>query len=404
MSEPALVNASVEDARARMIRALSPLAGEEVALEDALGRVLAANIAAMRDQPPFPASAMDGYAVRAADTPGRLKLVGESAAGAGYAQPLRAGECARIFTGAPLPDGADCVAIQEDVHRDGDLVDVPQTEASRHVRARAIDFKAGDTMLHAGDVLDGVALTLAAGCGAASLWVRRRPRVAILATGDEIVPPGSEIAAHQIYESVSFGLKALVESWGGSAFRLKPQRDDVDAIVAAAREGFEDADLVVTIGGASVGDRDLVKPAFGAFALALEVDKIAVRPGKPTWFGLTSSGPALGLPGNPASALVCAHLFLKPIVLALLGREAAPSLARAHLGAALPQNGPREHYLRARLSIDDQAQLTATPFEAQDSSLMRVFHDADALVRLPPNANALDVGALIDIVRLDRLR
>ena len=403
MADP-LDGASVDDSRARILSKLKSLTRDaRVPLSDARGRVLSEDIVADRDQPPFAASAMDGYAVRARDTPGKLNVIGISSAGAGLARALQAGDAARIYTGAPIPDGADTIVIQEDVTRDGDVIAAPVTAPNRHIRVRGLDFTAGMTLLKAGALLDGVALAFAAAHGKAEVPVRARPRIAILATGDEIVAPGQTPGPHQIFESVSFGLAGLVEDWGGQALRLKARGDEIDALTEAAREGFEGCDLLVTIGGASVGDRDLVKPALKNLGLALEVERIAVRPGKPTWFGFTTFGPVLGLPGNPASALACAHLFLRPILARFLGRDPNVRFVRARLAAALPANGPREHYLRARLGADDEARVIVTPFEEQDSSLLSVFRDADALIRLAPKTPALAAGALVDVAPLGRI-
>lgn len=403
MAGDILVQEGVEASRAAMFAKLSPLARiETVSLEAAAGRTLAEPIAADRDQPPFSASAMDGYALAAIDEPTQLRIVGEAAAGRGLARALGPGEAARIFTGAPLPQGADSIAIQEDVRRDGDILSAPATPRGQHVRTQGLDFKRGDTLLAPGAYLDGVALSLAAAAGRAELKVHARPRIALFGTGDEIVQPGAAAGPHQIYDSVSYGLAALVESWGGKATRLHPRGDDVSIISAAAREALADHDLLVTIGGASVGDHDLVKPALATLQLKLTVDKVNMRPGKPVWFGQTQAGPVLGLPGNPASALVCAHLFLKPLIARFLGADAPPAFAKARLTAALPPNGPREHYLRAKLSIDAEARASVTPFEQQDSSLLSVFRDADALIRIPPKAPAAPAGALVDVLALGR--
>ncbi len=403
MAGDILVQASVEDSRAAMCARLAPLARTEtIRLEDAANRTLAQAIAADRDQPPFAASAMDGYALAAIDEPTQLRIVGEAAAGRGLDRALGAGQAARIFTGAPLPKGADAVAIQEDVKRDGDILSAPATPRGQYVRAQGLDFKRGETLLAPGTYLDGVALSLAAAAGRVEFAVHARPRIAILGTGDEIVPPGAAAGPYQIYDSVSYGLAALVESWGAYVSRLHPRGDDVAIISAAAREALTDHDLLVTIGGASVGDHDLVKPALATLQLKLSVDKVNVRPGKPTWFGQTQFGPVLGLPGNPASALVCAHLFLRPLIARLLGAEDLPAVSKAVLAADLPANGPREHYLRAKLVTGDDARLRVTPFEQQDSSLLSIFRDANALIRLPPNAPAAQTGALVDVLSLGR--
>jgi molybdopterin molybdotransferase len=389
-------------ARAAMLAAIAPLENEAVALDDALDRVLAQEVSARRDQPPYAASAMDGYAVRAADTPGLLRVAGESAAGRGFEGVIEAGDAIRISTGAPLPGGADAVVIQEDAARDGDQLTVPSAKTGRHIRPRGGDFTAGTVLLPARRKLDGVAIALAAASGAASLSVARRPRVAILCSGDELVAPGSTPGSFQIYDSATHGVAALIHSWGGITQRLVLARDHADDIAAAAQQGLRDSDLLLVLGGASVGDHDHARPALMRLGLDLLVEKIAVRPGKPTWFGMTPQGPVLGLPGNPASALVCAWLFLRPLVEAMLGRDpqACISLHRARLSHPLPANGPREHYLRARTDVDDEGRLVVRVFEDQDSSLLSVFAAANALIRLAPGADALQAGALVDVLPL----
>jgi molybdopterin molybdotransferase len=391
----------VAEARAAMLAAVTPLPAEDIAIAQALGRVLAAPVLATRDQPPFHASAMDGYAVRAADTPGTLVVVGESAAGHGFAGTLGAGQAIRISTGAPVPDGADTVVIQEDVQRGGDVVTVSAANADMNIRPRGGDFRAGMPLLEAGRRVDGVALALAAAAGMACLPVRARPRVAILSSGDELAEPGEAPGPFQIFNSGTRGVAGLVERWGGAAQRLAIARDNTAAIANAAEQGLRDHDLLVVIGGASVGDHDHAKPALLRLGLKMGVDKIALRPGKPTWFGITPLGPVLGLPGNPASALVCAELFVRPIIAAMLGRAAAPIFRRARLAEPLPANGPREHYLRAHLDSDDQGRLVVRAFEQQDSSLLSVFAAANALIRLDARAAALAAGALVDVLPLD---
>ena len=392
-----------EEARAAMLAAFTIKAKtESIALDEALGRVLAEDIIAKRDQPPFAGSAMDGYALRASETPGRLSVIGEAAAGRGLVAALKAGEAARIFTGAPMPDGADSVLIQEDALREGDVLIAPSVELAQHVRARGIDFHAGDILLRKGAPLDGVAISLAASAGLPALQVYKKPRIAILATGDEIVPPGGDPGPHQIFESGSFGIAALAKAWGAEAWRVKAQSDDVSSIAAAVEAALADADMLITIGGASVGDHDLVRPALATFDAKFAVEKIGVRPGKPTFFAQTKLGPVLGLPGNPASGLVCAHLFLKPLIEACFGRYGAPILIQALLDAPLPKNGPREHYLRSVLRFEG-AQMRVRAAETQDSSLISVFQAANALIRRLPNAPAAQSGELVEIVHLGRL-
>jgi molybdopterin molybdotransferase len=393
---------SVDEARAAMLGAATPLAAEAVALDQAFGRVLAQDIIARGAQPPFDASAMDGWAVRRADTPGRLRRVGESAAGSAYAGVLGAGEAVRIFTGAPVPAGADAIVIQENAKIEGDFVTVEEARAD-DIRKRGLDFAVGDILLSKGARLDGVALSLAAAAGIDPVSVSRRARVAILATGDELVTPGLPLGPDQIFESVSFGIAGLVRGWGAEAVRLKAASDNLDALTERMRGAAEASDVIVTIGGASVGDYDLVKPAAAALGAELLVDKVNVRPGKPVWFARAGETLLLGLPGNPASALACAHLFLRPLLARLTGADEAVGAMRAKLAAPLPKNASREHYLRARLSVDEQGGAVVTAFESQDSSRLTVFQHADALIRLPANAPATPAGALVDVVKLDRL-
>jgi molybdopterin molybdotransferase len=392
----------VVEARAAMLAAVTPLGQERVPLDVALGRVLAEPVTASRDQPPFSVSAMDGYAIRAGDTPGVLTVVGEAAAGRGFAGTCEAGMAIRISTGAAVPSGADTIVMQEDAHHDGNRVTVPAAAPGKHIRPRAGDFAAGAVLLAAGRRLDGVAVSLAAASGAAHLPVMRAPRIAILSSGDELAAPGSVPGPFQIYDSGTYGIAALVRGWGGAARRLAVERDDVNAIAAAAAQGLRDSDLLVVLGGASVGDHDHARPALMQLGLELAVEKIAVRPGKPTWFGVTPSGPVLGLPGNPASALVCAALFLRPLIEAMLGCDpaACAPFRRAHLARPVPANGPREHYLRARLD-SEEGRLTVRAFEDQDSSLISVFAAANALIRLAPDAPAVEQGALVDVLLLD---
>ncbi|HWC63589.1 MAG TPA: gephyrin-like molybdotransferase Glp [Rhizomicrobium sp.] len=397
------------EARAAMLRDLAALPAENVALERALGRVLAAPVTARRDQPPFRVSAMDGYAVKVADTPGRLRLTGEAAAGRGFEGVIGAGETVRISTGAAVPEGTDAVVIQEnvlihkEVGRDGDWIEVPHAAPDDNVRPRAMDFTAGRQLLDAGLKLDGVALALAAAAGAAELPVVRCPRVAILSGGDELAAPGTVPGPFQIFDSGSHGIAGLIESWGGRAERLPLEKDDIDSIARAAEKGLE-SDLLVLVGGASVGDHDHARPALKKLGLELMVEKVALRPGKPTWFGRVRGKPVLGLPGNPASALVCAYLFLKPMIAAILGRraDAAVRFVRARLEQGLPANGSREHYLRSFLSSGADGMLAVRAFEQQDSSLLSVFAAANALIRLAPDAPAFAAGALVDVLVLDR--
>jgi len=395
----------VEEARAAMLSMVGPLEAEFSRFDDALGRVLSDAVIAMRDQPPFAVSAMDGYALRSGDTPGALRVMGESAAGRGFEGCCEPGGAIRISTGAAMPQGTDTVVIQEDVSRDGDLVIVPAVVPGKNIRPRGGDFSAGAVLLPAGRLLDGVAVALAAAMGAATLSVIRRPRIAILCSGDELAVPGNMPGPYQIFDSATYGVGGLVHAWGGIAQRLDVARDDPAAIARAAEEGLCNSDLLVVIGGASVGDHDHARPALMQLGLELAVEKVAVRPGKPTWFGVTPHGPVLGLPGNPSSALACSHLFLRPLMEAMLGRDAATciTLRRARLIGALPANGPREHYLRGLLDVDADGQLTVRSFEDQDSSLISVFAAANVLIRIPPDEMALAQGALVDVLPLGGL-
>ncbi|HEX4027211.1 MAG TPA: molybdopterin molybdotransferase MoeA, partial [Rhizomicrobium sp.] len=309
----------------------------------------------------------------------------------------------RISTGAAVPDGADGVAIQEDVERDDRKVKVPKIRAGQNVRPRGGDFSAGSLLLTRGRLLDGVGVSLAAAAGQATLLVKQKPRVTILSSGDELAVPGSEPGPWQIFDSATYAIAAQARKWGASVQRLAVVRDDATAIATSAEKGLRDSDLLVVIGGASVGEHDHARPALMRLGLEISVEKVAVRPGKPTWFGMTPLGAVLGLPGNPASALVCAEIFLKPMLAAMQGRDAGPGVHRAALMAPLPANGPREHYLRGLLTADGDGRLTVRAFEDQDSSLISVFASANALICLPANAPAMPAGTLVNVLPLDGL-
>jgi molybdopterin molybdotransferase len=390
----------VEEARARMLVEVAPLPAEDAPLAAAIGRVLAENVVSVRDQPPFRASAMDGWAVRSADAPGSLAIVGESAAGRGYTGAIGPGEAVRIFTGAAAPEGCDAVVIQEDAEREGGRVRVPAASPGDNLRPAGGDFARGAVLLRAGQRLDPWRLSLAAAAGRAALSVRRQPRVAVLSTGEELVEAPAAPGPFQIYESGSQALAAMITAWGGVASRRRPVRDELDATIAALKAA--EAELVVTIGGASVGDHDLVRAAAEALGLELRVASVAVRPGKPTFFGVLADGRRmLGLPGNPASAFVCAELFLKPILAAWQGAEPGPRTIAATLETPLPANGPREHWMRAGLDFADGA-VRIRPYRDQDSSLITVFAAADALLRRPPNAPPAAAGDVVEALPLAR--
>jgi molybdopterin molybdotransferase len=384
-----------------MLAWTAALPAETVALADAVGRVLAENVRAIRDQPPYPASAMDGWAAAAADIPGNLRIAGESAAGTPYAAALARGEAVRIFTGAALPPGADTVVIQEVATRDGDHVALPVTPHAQFVRPAGCDFRGGELLLTPGVRLDAWRLSLAAAGGRGELAVARRPRVSFLSTGEEIIDPGATPGPYQIFDAGTVALVALAGSWGGAARRLKPVGDDIAATAQAVREA--DCDLIVTVGGASVGDHDLVKPALKQLGLELAVENVNVRPGKPTWFGRLADGRrVLGLPGNPSSSLVCAELFLRPVMLAMQGADPALRMVSARAATIFPANGSREHWMRAKVTTGPDGGLSAEPFADQDSSLVSVFANADALVRRPAGAAALAPGGLVEALLLGR--
>jgi molybdopterin molybdotransferase len=398
-----LRNLTVLEARARMLAQIGALEPEQVRLDQALGRTLAEPIHALRSQPPFDASAMDGWAVRRADAkPGaRLRIVGESAAGKPYPRSMGPQEAVRIFTGAPAPDGADQVVIQEEAQREGDVVVLSMTPSPQpgHIRPRGGDLAQGVRILTAGQILNPWRIALAAAGGAQTVSVRRRPKVAILVNGEELAAPGATPEPWQIFDSAGPGLAALVDAWGAEARRLPPARDDAAAIAAALRD--VQADLIVVIGGASVGDHDLVKPALSQLGLALAVETVKVRPGKPTWFGALADGRrVLGLPGNPASAFVCAQLFLQPLIRAMLGQAPGPDLTPAALAHRLAANGPREHWMRCTVSVAPDGRLLASPFRDQDSSLVSVFAAANALLCRPADAGPLDAGEGVEVLLL----
>ena len=391
----------VDEAVERLLAGVEPLTPEHVPLAEGLGRALAGDVAARLTQPPFPASAMDGYAVVAenAAAGARLKVVGMSRAGERFTGALRPGEAVRIFTGAPVPDGADSILIQENAERDGDAIEVLEpVAAGKHIRRAGLDFRAGEVLLQEGRVLDARALALAASMGHAELPVRRRPRVAVLANGDELVPAGTEPGPDQIVSSNNVGLAAFVCELGGEPISLgiaPDRRDEIGAFV----ERSADADVLVIAGGASVGEHDLVQAALTDKGMALDFWRIAMRPGKPLMVGRLGAMRVLGLPGNPVSTLVCGHIFLKPLVRAMLGLPTAPDIASARLGTAMGENGNRQDYVRARLKMVD-GERVVTPFGVQDSSMLATLTAADALVIRPVRAPAAAAGESVPVLLL----
>ena len=402
---------SVEEALARVLgSAEAPLVEERVALEEAFGRVLARDVVALRTQPPFVNSAMDGYALRAADTanpPVSLRVVGEAAAGRAFDGGIGAGEAVRIFTGAPIPCGADAVVIQEDVRREGDRITVSASApVGDNLRPAGLDFAEGELLLPAGRRLTARDVALAAAANHAVLPVRRPARVAILATGDELIPPGGTLGPSQIVASNNFTVAGIVEACGGIPIDLGIARDDLSALDAAIREAFDaKVDVLVTLGGASVGDHDLVQKALVAAGMELGFWKIAMRPGKPLMHGRLGDLIVLGLPGNPTSSTVCAILFLRPLIMALHGEPdpgADPTLP-ARLALDMNANGPRQDYARSALARDADGVLIATPAKEQDSSLVKVMARADGLIVRSPHAGPAKAGDACRVIAFDAL-
>lgn len=397
---------SVEEARQRILAPLKPTQAEIVGLAEGWGRVLATPVLARLTQPPADVSAMDGYALRAADgTEGAvLRVIADAPAGHPFGGSVSAGEAVRLFTGSVIPAGADAILLQEDATRTGEQVRVNETvRAGRHIRRAGQDFAAGDALLPAGRRLGARDIGLAAAANHPWLTVHRRPRIAVLATGDEIAMPGEPIPAGGIVSSNAHALAALVRGSGGDPVVLPVARDSREAIAAAA-DAIAGCDLLVTTGGASVGDHDLVVAGLKTRGLEVDFWKIAMRPGKPLLFGRLGAVPVLGLPGNPVSALVCAVLFLTPAVAALSGLPAAPPpTSEALAGAPLAANDARADHLRATLAHDPDGRLMATPFGVQDSAMLRRLALADALLLRAPHAPAAPAGAEVRVIRLDTL-
>lgn len=402
MASPLL---SVEDALARILADAQPLGRERIAIEAAHDRILAEPLAARLTQPPFDASAMDGYAVRAADVarlPARLKVIGESAAGHPFGGRLGAGEAVRIFTGAPVPEGADGIVIQEHTEREGDQVLVQGDDVQTdHIRPRGGDFREGMVLLDAGRRLGPRELSLAASMGHGEVEVFRRPKVTILSTGDELVRPGETPGAGQIVASNHLGIGAMMRAFGAEVIQLGIARDTAESLMDHVARA-KDADVLVTIGGASVGDHDLVAPVLSKQGMELAFWKIAMRPGKPLMSGRLGALRVIGLPGNPVSALVCARVFLAPLVEQLAGRPVATEATRlAEAAVAIEANGPRQHYMRATLTPSVDGLPRVTPVRSQDSSLLSPLAIADCLIVRPPKAAAVSRGETVRVLPLD---
>lgn len=388
---------SVEEALAACLALVGPVGTERVALAQAGGRILAEDVVALRDQPPFAASAMDGYAIARADRVAgrRLRVVGEAPAGRAWPGVIAPGQALRIFTGAPVPQGADCVVIQEDVTREGDAIVLgTRLEEGDNIRALGCDFRKG-ARIAAPRRLSPAEIALAAAMNAPVLTVRRRPEVAVIATGDELVSPGQDPRADQIIASNSYGLKALIEA-EGCRVRLLPIARDTRESLTQVFGLAQGADLIVTIGGASVGDHDLVGRVAGELGMERSFYKVAMRPGKPLMAGRLGGAALLGLPGNPVSAMVCGEIFLVPMLRALMGQ--APGARRrfpARLGCDLPANGPRAHYMRAQLSEGGDLP-KITPFAVQDSALLTLLSEAGALLVRPPHDGPRQAGEIVE--------
>lgn len=393
----------VDDAVALVVAGFAPLPAEVAGLETALGRVLAEDVRARLTQPPAAVSAMDGYAVRAADTaptPRRLRIVGRSAAGAGFEGTIGAGEAVRIFTGAPLPEGADAVVIQEDTMTDGETVTPgAAAEPGRFVRPAGLDFGEGEVVLAAGRRLTPRDVALAAAANVPWLKVRRRPRVAIVATGDELAMPGEPLRPGRIVNSNGLLCAGQVRTFGAIPVDLGIAADDEEALVAAVTAA-RGCDLLVTLGGASVGDHDLIRPMLAKLGFDLALYRVAMRPGKPIMFGRLGDLPVIGLPGNPVSVGVGGAVFLRAVVDRLSGVEPVSRIFPARLGRDLAANDARQDYLRARLVRDPDGTLVARPFDRQDSAMLRLFAEADGLVVRPPYAPAARAGDRVPVLPL----
>ncbi|WP_415393378.1 gephyrin-like molybdotransferase Glp [Paracoccus sp. SJTW-4] len=391
---------SVDQALALVLGLAREPQPERLALAEARGRVLLTDAVSQMTQPPFDAAAMDGYALRRSDLPGPLRVVAEAAAGRGWGGTLGPGEAARIFTGAPVPDGAELVVMQEDTTRDGDLVTVTVPQGRSNIRPRGNDFSAGDRVV-AGRVLSAVDLALLAAMNVPQVTVGRRPRVAVLAGGDELVAPGGAPGPGQIISSNDLAVAALARDAGAEA-RILPLARDTEASLREAFAAAAGADLVVTIGGASVGEHDLIARVAADLGMERAFHRIAMRPGRPLMAGRLGDGAMLGLPGNPVSAIVTAVLFMQPLIRAMQGHAAPqPVVRHAALAGDLPPEGGRQHYLRAALREDGRGTVIA-PFGDQDSARLALLAQADALLVRPAGDPARRAGELMQYIPLPR--
>lgn len=397
---------AVAEALGRLMDGVNCLPPESVSLTQAADRIVAADLPALRTQPPFAASAMDGYAVRSGDiatVPTRLTVIGSSAAGCRFNGEVGEGETVRIFTGAPVPDGADAILIQENATVVADNVieaqEMPPT--GHYIRRAGLDFEQGEILIEKGQLLDSARLSLAAAANYPLLPVVRKPIVAILATGDELLLPGADPGPDQIIASNSFGVAAIATGSGAETVDLGIAADSRASLQDAVQKAKDaNADILVTLGGASVGDHDLVQQVLGEEGMALDFWRIAMRPGKPLMYGTLGPMRFLGLPGNPVSSLVCSLLFLKPLIARLAGREDDRQFAEATLGADMRANDQREDYVRAAITTDQDGNKTAVPFGVQDSSMLKTLARADALIIRSPHAPAAQSGSPCNVLML----
>ncbi len=397
---------TVSEARDFIINAASTMPSEKVKVQDCAGRILAEDITALRTQPPFDASAMDGYAARSIDARkgNTLTIIGEAPAGSEFGGEVGPGQAVRIFTGGIIPDGADHVIIQEDVERDEDKITIfDDQHPPRHIRRSGIDFSFGDALYERGIKLGALHTSVMASAGIETIQVYRRPRVAIFSNGDELTEIGAPAKRGSVISSTPAALAAWLTEWGAEAEYLGIARDNYKSLNFKVDRGRK-YDVIVPLGGASVGEYDLVKEAFSKNGYQNIFSKIAVKPGKPTWFGRLENTLILGLPGNPASGLVCAQIFLRPLIEAMTSLN--PSIDLPTIKAALTKdmraNGPRTLFSRARVEVSSDARLMATPFPKQDSSLLTPFAQANAFIVQVSNAPAMQVGDLCDVIAWDR--
>lgn len=394
----------VDEARTRILDGIKPIGVETILLDQALGRVLAKTVIAKRDQPPFPASAMDGYAVRFDDIitlPATLKRVGTSAAGHAFKGKVKPGTAVRILTGAPVPKDTDTVVIQENTITDGTLLTVVQeTQRGKNIRRAGLDFAKGDMLVPAGTKLSARDIGLLAAGNAFTIKVYRRPKLVLFTTGDELVLPGDRPRADQIISSNSHALTAMASQFGAEVVNLGIVKDSLKATIAAIKKGLG-ADILLTTGGASVGDHDYVQEAFKACGVKINFWKIALRPGKPFMYGRKDKTHVMGLPGNPVSALVTALIFLKPLLDFMTGLPVLNETTTAILEGHLEANDGRQDYMRATLKIAPDGRRIVSPFAAQDSSMQRTLQSSQALIVRPPDAPAAQSGAEIPVLLLD---